>query len=64
MKHRLFFLIAGIAVLGQSVGCLYPEHDQRRRPRPEQRRGEDHDQRHDQGHDDRHDRGLSSGLNP
>jgi hypothetical protein len=46
LKHRLFFLMAGIAVLGQSVGCMYPGHDQGRRPRPEQRRDQDHEQRH------------------
>jgi|GEM_PF-2758334 hypothetical protein len=62
MKRRLLFLTISAAVLGLSVGCLYPDHGERRGERPDQRhdqghdenRGRDNDREHDKGHDEGH----------
>jgi len=48
MKRRLLYLTISAAVLGLSVGCLYPDHGDRR--------GERSDQRHDREHEDGHGR--------
>ena len=56
MKLRLLYLIAAVAMLGLSVGCLYPEPGRRR----EERRDQRPEPRHDRDHDDR--REHMSGL--
>lgn len=60
MKLRILYLAAAVAMIGLSVGCLYPEPGGRREQRHEERRDQRHDDRRDRDHDDRHDR--MSGL--
>ena len=59
MKRRLLFLIISTALLGLSVGCLFPDRNPRREEGPElrnddDRRDKDHDREHDKGHDEGH----------
>jgi len=62
MKRRLLALTVSLAALGLSVGCLYPDHGERRGERPDQRHDRDHEDRrgrdHDKDHEGRHE-GLS-----
>jgi hypothetical protein len=57
MRHRLLYLLAAVAVLGISMGCLYPDHGGRRDEGRDQRheQGPEHrDRDHEERHDDRH----------
>ena len=58
MKRRPLYLLATVALLGMTVGCLYPDYDHGRgrghEERREQRRDDRRDDRHEDRHDDRH----------
>jgi hypothetical protein len=45
--------IAAAAMLGLSMGCLFPDHGHRREPRPELRRDKWPDQKPDKDHDEK-----------
>ncbi len=63
MKNRLLCLTLAVGTLGVSIGCLYPDYDQRRERGPYDRREErreprrdrdDRDRDRDRDRDDRH----------
>jgi hypothetical protein len=54
MKRRFLCLTISAAVLGLSVGCLYPDHGDRRGEGPDQRHDREHEDRHDKDHDREH----------
>lgn len=59
MKHRFTYLATAVAMLGLTLGCLYPDHHRGRGPRRDERRDDRRDDRRDRDRDDR--RGHLSG---
>jgi hypothetical protein len=59
MKLRFVYLATAVAMLGLTMGCLYPNHGRGRPPRRGGRRDERRDDRRDRDHDDK--RGRQSG---